>query len=353
MDCSASDKSPLPVRLTELSVTGGCGCKIAPARLAALLRQSAVLPAVPPAELLAGAAHAEDAAVWKISESTALVATVDFFAPMVDSPFDYGRIAAANAISDIYAMGARPLFALALAAMPESLPDSVIAEIFAGGAECCRAAAAVVAGGHTILAKEPHYGMAVVGQISPARVLTNGGACLDDVLILGKPLGAGLLAAAARRGELAAADAAQMINNMTLLNKAGARMPDIEGVHAMTDVTGFGLCGHLLEMCRASDCAAVLHFADVPLQEAATALAQAKRETAAGGRNWQSYGAEVSGVADDWRRIILTDPQTNGGLLIACAPAAAAAVLDILREEGCTQAAVIGRVQAGAGVFVK
>ena len=340
------------IRLTQFSQTGGCGCKIAPARLRALLKQAGVLPPqfVPPA-LLAGAENAEDAAVWKISEECALVATADFFAPPVDSPRDFGRIAAANAISDIYAMGASPLFALALAAFPAAVADEDIAAVWAGGAEICAEAGAIIAGGHSIAAAEPLYGLAVVGRANPKKILTNGGARAGDTLILGKPLGAGLLAAARRRGELADEDYAQMTDAMTTLNRAGEKMPD--GVSALTDITGFGLLGHVLEMCRASGCRAALRFSAIPFFERAQILAEQGEATGASARNWQSYGGEVFGAAEKQMQTLLTDPQTGGGLLAACAPEAAAEVLAAFHQNGCPRAAIIGEMKTGAGVVVE
>ncbi|MGI9298549.1 MAG: selenide, water dikinase SelD [Gammaproteobacteria bacterium] len=345
------------LRLTETAKTGGCGCKIAPRRLRELLLRSGVLHShsgSAPESLLAGAENAEDAAAWKISDDCAIVATADFFAPMVDVPRDFGYVAAANAISDVYAMGASPLFALALAAMPSAvLDDDDIAEIFSGGGECCRAAGIVVAGGHSIDAAEPLYGLAVIGRAHPEKILANGGAQTGDVLILGKPLGVGLMSAAHRNGRLSESDYRRMVGAMTTLNRAGEKMPAVDGVHSMTDVTGFGLLGHLLEMCRASSSRAVLRFSAVEFFARAAELAQNGEATGASKRNWESYGANVGGEIAPWRRTLLTDPQTGGGLLIACAPAAAAEVLSVLREHGNTKAAVVGEITPGADIFVE
>ena len=338
-------------RLTELAATGGCGCKISPARLHDLLQAAKVFGA-PPRELIAGAENAEDAAVWKISNDCAMVATADFFAPMVDSPYDFGRIAAANALSDVYAMGARPLFALALAAMPGVLDEKDIADIWRGGMECCRSADVALGGGHSIDAAEPLYGLAVIGRVHPERMLTNGGAHSGDALILGKPLGVGLMSASHRKDELSTADYQTMVGAITTLNRAGEFMPSVSGVHAMTDVTGFGLLGHLLEMCRASSCRAQLQFSALPLFARARRLAEDGVVTGASTRNWNDYGAEVEGVADDWRRTLLTDPQTGGGLLVACAPKAADEVLATFNQNGNPQAEIIGTMTDGAGVVV-
>ena len=342
------------VRLTETAKTGGCGCKIAPGRLHALLRRSGILHSGAASDcLLAGAENAEDAAVWKISDDCALVATADFFAPMVDNPRDFGRVAAANAISDVYAMGASPLFALALAAMPSALGDDDIAEIFAGGAECCAAAGIVVAGGHSIDAAEPLYGLAVLGRAHPSHILTNGGARAGDNLIFAKPAGVGLMCAAHRKQELSDSDYRQMVGAMTTLNRAGEKMPAISGVNAMTDVTGFGLAGHLLEMCRASECRAVLRFSEVPFFARAEELAQSGEATGASKRNWESYGENITGALSLLQQTLLTDPQTGGGLLISCIPAATDAVLTTLREHGNPRAAVIGEMTTGENIFVE
>lgn len=342
--------SPRP-RLTSLAKTGGCGCKISPARLHELL-QAAKVFGTPPRELIAGSENAEDAAVWKISNDFAMVATADFFAPMVDSPHDFGRIAAANALSDVYAMGGRPLFALALAAMPEVLDEKDIADMWRGGMECCRTVDVVIAGGHSIDAAEPLYGLAVIGRVHPERILTNSGAHSGDVLILGKPLGVGLMSAAHRKDELSAEDYQTMVKAITTLNRAGEFMPSVSGVHAMTDVTGFGLLGHVLEMCRASSCSAELQFSTLPFFTRARRLSEDGVVTGASKRNWNDYGSEVEGVADDWRRTLLTDPQTGGGLLVACSSEAADEVLATFIKNGNPQAEVIGTMTDGAGVVV-
>ena len=339
-------------RLTALSATGGCGCKIAPRRLRELLGRAGVVPAAAE-DLLVGAENSDDAAVWRVADDCAIVATADFFSPPVDVPRDFGRIAAANAISDVYAMGAQPFMALALSAMPSVLDDAEIADIFAGGAECCRQAGVLIAGGHSIAAAEPLYGLAVIGRAHPDRLLRNGGARPGDYLILSKPLGVGLMSQAHRRGELAAADYADMVDTITQLNRAGAALATVSGVHAMTDVTGFGLLGHLLEITRASDCRAVLCFSSVPVMTCARLLAVSGAATGASERNWQSYGDDVGGVAlADWQRTILTDPQTGGGLLLACAPAAAVAAVAVLQEHG-SAATIIGNITAGAGIVME
>ncbi len=336
------------IKLTEFSHGGGCGCKIAPAVLSELL---ASMPAglVPP-ELLVGTDTADDAAVYRLNERQAIVATTDFFTPIVDDARDFGRIAATNALSDVYAMGATPIFALAVVGMPlDRLPREVIGEILQGGAEVCRDAGIPIAGGHSIDVLEPIYGLVGLGVVDPAKVKTNAGARAGDVLVLSKPLGVGILSAGLKKGRLSAQGYAQMIHWTTTLNRAGARLADIDGVHAVTDVTGFGLAGHLLEMCRGSKLAATLRFADLPLIDEAVALVREGVATGASARNWASYGAgvELAAEAPDWQRKLLTDPQTSGGLLIACAAEALEAVQAAIAAEQGAPGAVIGRLAGG------
>ena len=340
------------MRLTELSKSGGCGCKVAPAALRDLLLRVGMGGETAPQALLVGAENADDAAVWKINDDTAIIASADFFAPLVDVPGDFGRIAAANALSDIYAMGGKPLFALALSAMPRGvLSDEIIAEILAGGRTMCEKAGVIIAGGHSIETSEPLYGLAVLGVAHPNRLLTNGGGVVGDVLLLGKPLGVGVLSASHRRGQLSAENYAELLSLMTQLNDAGYELAGLSDAHAMTDVTGFGLLGHLLEICRSSDCAAQVDFARLPVLAEAVKLAAAGVVTAAAARNWDSYGDEVilaEGIKE-WQKALLTDPQTSGGLLLCCAPHAADAALHIFHSHGCTEAAIIGRLCAAEG----
>jgi selenide,water dikinase len=336
------------VRLTALSHGGGCGCKIAPAVLAELL--AAAPAAGVPKELLVGTASADDAAVYRLNDEQALVATTDFFTPIVDDPYDFGRIAAANALSDVYAMGGRPILALAIVGMPlAKLPLAVIRRILEGGEAVCAQAGVPVAGGHSIDAAEPIYGLAALGLVHPARVKRNSTARAGDALVLGKPLGVGVLAAALKKGALEPAGYAALVATTTKLNATGAALAAMDGVHAMTDVTGFGLAGHLLEMCRGSGVAAEIGFAELPVLEEAVPLARSGVATGASERNWASYGAEVDLPAgfERWQRDLLTDPQTSGGLLVACAPAAASEVLAEFRRGGFERARVIGRLCAG------
>ena len=333
-------------KLTRLSSGGGCGCKIAPAALRDILAGAGGNFPAPP-QLLRDAQSADDAAAWRAANDLAVLATADFFPPVVDDPADFGKIAAANALSDIYAMGGTPLFALALVAAPASLAAGDVSAILRGGADMCAQAEVPVAGGHSIAAAEPLYGLAVVGRAHPKRLMTNGGAKPGDVLILGKPLGVGVLAAALQKDSLPPEGYSQMLSQTTLLNKAGPALAATDGAHAMTDVTGFGLLGHLLEMCRASDCAARIDFARLPLLDAAVVLAKDGIAAGASGRNWKSYGGEVLLPSEmaEWRRVLLTDPQTSGGLLLSCAGEVAESALAVFREHGCAQAAVIGEMR--------
>ncbi|HUB95267.1 MAG TPA: selenide, water dikinase SelD [Stellaceae bacterium] len=335
-------------RLTDLAHGGGCGCKLAPAVLQRIL---AKMPAGGSfANLLVGTETADDAAVYRIDDRQAVVATTDFFMPIVDDPRDFGRIAATNALSDIYAMGARPILALAIVGMPvDALPVETVQEILAGGASVCGAAGIPVAGGHSIDSVEPIYGLAALGLVDPTRVLRNSTARAGDRLILTKRLGIGIFSAALKRRELEPALYREMIATTTQLNDVGMALPEIEGVHAVTDVTGFGVLGHGLEMCRGAALGLSLSLARLPFFPAAATLAEAGVGTGASKRNWQSYGAEVDLPPDlpEWRRNLLTDPQTSGGLLIACAPEAEAPVLDLVRRHGFAHACAIGHFTEG------
>lgn len=331
---------------------GGCGCKLSPTLLRDLL-QSAKIYDTPPAALLVGAKTADDAAVWQLDEETAIVSTADFFSPLVDDARDFGRIAAANAISDVYAMGGEPLFALALAAMPKDiLSTETIADIFSGGREICQQAGAVIAGGHSIDAQEPLYGLAVVGRVHPSKLLTNSGAQVGDALLLGKPLGTGILSAAYKKQCLLEDEYEAMLSVMLSLNKAGAKLANLRGVHALTDVTGFGLLGHLQEICKASGCAAEINFSQLPLLTAAVRYAQQGIITGASGRNWQSVQHAVTHQGEEWQRHILTDPQTSGGLLCCCAPEEVSAAIQVFADCG-QMAQQIGVIQRGQCITVR
>jgi len=351
MDTSAASSSPAaPPRLTSLSHGGGCGCKIAPGVLSEILRGTAGMP-VPP-ELLVGIETSDDAAVWQLNDEQALIATTDFFMPIVDDPFDFGRIAATNAISDVYAMGGRPILALAIVGMPVNvLGTDVIGRILAGGQAVCRAAGIPIAGGHTIDSVEPIYGLVALGLVHPQRVLRNAAARQGDRLVLGKPLGVGVLSAALKKSRLDEAGYAAMIDTTTRLNTAGPRLAELDGVHAMTDVTGFGLAGHALEMARGADAQVAIDWPRVPLLAQVREMAADGMVTGASGRNWAAYGADVllDERLDATDRALLTDPQTSGGLLVACAPHAVDAVLAVFRAEGFAEAAEIGEITDGPG----
>ncbi len=338
-------------RLTSLSHGGGCGCKIAPGVLSEMLKGMKGLPM--PRELLVGIETNDDAAVYKLSDDIAIVATTDFFMPIVDDPFDFGRIAATNAISDVYAMGARPIMALALVGMPINvLSTATIGRIFEGGAAAASAAGIPIAGGHSIDSVEAIYGLVALGVVHPDRVKTNRGAQPGDVLVLGKPIGVGVLSAALKKRTLDEAGYGAMIDCTTRLNTPGSDLAAIDGVHAMTDVTGFGLAGHGLEMARGSGCGIRIDWAAVPLLAGVRDLAGAGYVTGASARNWAGYGSEVAlpqGFAEA-DRALLSDPQTSGGLLVACAPGALDQVLECFARHGFAEAARIGEVsQAGAG----
>jgi selenide,water dikinase len=344
-----------PIKLTSFSHGGGCGCKIAPGVLAEILKKSSGFPV--PKELMVGIETADDAAVYKLNDEQALIATTDFFMPIVDDPFDFGRIAATNAISDVYAMGGTPIMALALVGMPiDKLPLDTIGKIIQGGESICAEAGIPIAGGHTIDSVEPIYGLVVLGLVHPSKVKRNADAKAGDKLILGKPLGVGVLSAALKKNALDAAGYEAMIASTTKLNKPGKVLSELTGVHALTDVTGFGLLGHLLEISRGAGLAAKLDMANIPLLPGVHELAEQGFVTGASGRNWAGYGhdVELGDAITPTQQVLLTDPQTSGGLLVACAEESVEEVLAIFRREGFPHAAVIGEMQAGlAGVEVK
>ncbi|APB99236.1 selenide, water dikinase SelD [Polynucleobacter asymbioticus] len=332
-------------RLTSLSHGGGCGCKIAPGVLSEILQSVPQLPF--PKELLIGIETADDAAVYQINESQAIVATTDFFMPIVDDPFDFGKIAATNAISDIYAMGGTPLFALALVGMPiKVLSNKTIARILEGGAEACRSAGIPIAGGHTIDSVEPIYGLVAIGLVDPKNVKSNASAQAGDVLILGKPLGIGILSAALKKDLLGPEGYREMIANTTKLNSAGPELAKLSGVHALTDVTGFGLAGHTLELAKGSGCTAHIDWSQVPLLSNVQTLADNGVITGASDRNWASYGDKIGLPADFTiaQRALLTDPQTSGGLLVSCSPDSVQDVLNIFSHHQFLGARVIGQM---------
>ena len=345
---NAPDRAPDRIRLTEFSHGGGCGCKIAPAVLSEILASTPIRGL--PKDLLVGTETADDAAIYRLNDEQALVATTDFFTPIVDDPFDFGRIAASNAISDVYAMGGRPIFALAVVGMPlEKLPVAVIQRILEGGESVCAAAGIPIAGGHSIDTLEPIYGLVALGLVHPKKVKRNSTAKSGDVLVLGKPLGIGILSAALKKGKLSEAGYRAMLDWTTRLNTPGAALAELPGVHALTDVTGFGLAGHLLEILRGSKLAGEVRFDALPVIPEALDWAKQGVATGASERNWAGYGHEVVLTSDfpDWKRKLVSDPQTSGGLLVSCAPDAVQAVQNEFKKRGFAEVAVIGKLSAG------
>lgn len=341
-------------RLTSLSHGGGCGCKIAPGLLSEILKNTNRLP-VPP-QLLVGIETADDAAVYQLTDDIALIATTDFFMPIVDDPFDFGRIAATNAISDVYAMGGKPILALALVGMPINvLSTDVIGKILEGGESVCAAAGIPIAGGHTIDSVEAIYGLVALGVVHPKKVKRNSDARVGDRLVLGKALGVGVMSAALKKELLSAAGYAQMIATTTKLNTPGPDLAAMDGVHALTDVTGFGLAGHALELARGARAQVVIDWSAVPLLPGVRELAAQGLVTGASGRNWAAYGGDVQLPAGfgEVDQALLTDPQTSGGLLVTCDPAAVADVLAVFRRHGFEAAAQIGEVIAAGAEGAK
>jgi selenide, water dikinase len=341
-------------RLTELAHGGGCGCKLAPAVLQDLLARKA--PSMPFAQLLVGNESSDDAAVWQVDERTCVIATTDFFMPIVDDPYQFGRIAAANALSDVYAMGGKPIMALAILGMPLGKLDvDAVRQILAGGESICAEAGIPVAGGHSIDSAEPIYGLAAIGLSTPAEVRRNAGARPGDALILTKGIGVGIYSAAFKKGALPTEAYDEMIASTTLLNRVGHELAQDADVHAITDVTGFGLLGHAMEMARASGVSLHIEASRVPLLVQAEALVQTGFVTGASKRNWASYGEGVvlpEGFPE-WRRDLLADPQTSGGLLVSCKVDRAEAIRDMIEGAGYPRASIVGRVADGApGVVV-
>jgi selenide,water dikinase len=338
-----------PIRLTQFSHGGGCGCKISPAVLSDILAETPVRALMP--DLLVGIESSDDAAVYRLNDQQAIVATTDFFTPIVDDPYDFGCIAATNALSDVYAMGAQPIMALAIVGMPlDKLPLQAIRRILAGGESVCATAGIPIAGGHSIDTLEPIYGLVALGVVHPDKVKRNDRARDGDVLILGKPLGVGILSAALKKGRLSDPGYAQMIRSTTQLNTPGPRLAEMPAVHALTDVTGFGIAGHLLEICRGSKLAAQIDFDALPILAEARKWAEQGVITGASARNWASYAAQVKLPPQfaPWRHALITDPQTSGGLLVACAPEAVEQVMAEFRNASFADARVIGKLVEGA-----
>lgn len=337
------------VRLTDLAHGGGCGCKLAPAVLQQLLADKPA--AAPFAQLLVGTESSDDAAVWQVDEHTCVIATTDFFMPVVDDPHDFGRIAAANALSDVYAMGGKPIMALAILGMPlDKMEVETVRAILAGGESICAEAGIPIAGGHSIDSAEPIYGLAAIGLCAPSDVRRNSGAQVGDAVILTKGIGVGIYSAAFKKQVLPADAYAEMLASTTLLNRVGHTLAKDKDVHAITDVTGFGLLGHGLEMARGSGARIRIRLSRIPWFAQAEALAQAGYITGASRRNWNSYGDGVALPADlpEWRRALLTDPQTSGGLLVSCRPERAEDIRAMIEAAGYPRASIIGEVAAGS-----
>jgi selenide, water dikinase len=338
-----------PIRLSQLSHGGGCGCKLAPSVLQQLL--SGQPAATRHKQLLVGVETGDDAGVWELDNGTCVIATTDFFMPMVDDPHDFGRIAATNALSDIYAMGGTPIMALAILGVPvDKIPAEMVRKILEGGASVCEAAGIPVAGGHSIDSPEPIYGLAVTGIGAKANIRRNSEAQTGDKLILTKPLGVGIYSAAFKKAALGRAAYDEFIATTTLLNRIGAELGKDPAVHAMTDVTGFGLLGHALEMARGANKTLAINVSALPWLREAAALAQQGFITGASGRNWKSYGTEVALPADtaEWQRQLYCDPQTSGGLLVACAPDRAEALVKEIFGAGYPAARIIGEAKDSA-----
>jgi selenide,water dikinase len=336
------------IQLTSFAHGGGCGCKLSPAVLADLLQATPATAMF--SELLVGTETSDDAAVYRLNAEQAIVATTDFFMPIVDDPHDFGRIAATNALSDVYAMGGTPILALAILGMPVGkIPISAVQQILGGGAAACRAANIPIAGGHSIDNPEPIYGLVALGLVHPDRVLRNSGAKAGDRLILTKPLGVGIYGAALKRGALDAELYRAMIATTTQLNSIGAGLGGEPGVHAVTDVTGFGLLGHALEMCRGSGLSAIIEPERLPLLFGVEQLAESGFGTGGAQRNWSSYGEYVRLPASlpEWRRGLLCDPQTSGGLLIAVEAKYARALVEHCRANGFAATVEIGELVQG------
>ncbi len=337
------------IKLTGLAHGGGCGCKLAPSVLQDLLADQPTMAGFK--QLLVGSETADDAAVWQVDGNTCIIGTTDFFMPMVDDPFDFGRIAATNAISDVYAMGGRPLFALAILGMPvDKIPAEMVRQILKGGASVCADAGIPIAGGHSIDCPEPVYGLAVIGSCRPEQLRRNSTAKAGDALILTKALGVGIYSAAIKKNALEMSQYDEMIASTTLLNKIGSEIATNAHVHAITDITGFGLLGHSLEMARGSHLQIIIDLDAIPYLSKAKSLAQQGFVTGASHRNWTSYdsGVVLPAGLPDWQRHLLTDPQTSGGLLIACSDSAADALVSKIRNAGYPAAMRIGRAEAGA-----
>ena len=335
------------MKLTQYSKGGGCGCKIAPSVLQEIIQTHS--PHIFPG-LLVGNEHSDDAAVYQIDDNSALISTTDFFLPIVDDAFDFGRIAAANAISDVYAMGGNPLLAIAILGWPlEKLPLNGAQKILEGARAVCKEAGIPLAGGHTIDSQDPIFGLAVTGMVSLSNLKKNNTAQVGDLLFLTKPLGIGLLSTALKRGVLDPAHYSILLEQMTKLNSIGSKLGENEQVHAMTDVTGFGLLGHLIEMAEGSSLSAIIHYPAVQKLSGVSEYLKQRTIPDATFRNWNSYSKKVQfekGVDVMEAFNLLPDPQTNGGLLIAVAEAGVNELNEILSRGGYPGLQPMGRLTA-------
>lgn len=343
-------------RLTKFSHGGGCGCKIAPSVLSNILQSGFAAPENK--QLLVGNASNDDAAAYDLGNGTALISTTDFFMPIVDDAFSFGKIASANAISDVYAMGGKPILAIAILGWPvEKLPAELAQQVLEGARNICMEAGIPLAGGHSIDSPEPIFGLAVSGLVDIKNLKRNNTAKEGDLLFITKPIGVGILATAQKREKISDEHLTQLIKQLTTLNKAGEALGKISGVNAMTDVTGFGLIGHLIEMAEGSGLSAEISYASIPFLESAKIYQQQKIGPDATFRNWNSYSAKVgfgAGVNVTEAFHLLPDPQTNGGLLIAVAPDSINEVIDVFESFGLEAfAQPIGKLQAKAEKIVQ
>jgi selenide, water dikinase len=322
----------LEIKLTQFSHGSGCGCKIAPDILQEIIKSTQEKTHF--SNLLVGNSTKDDAAVWAINDTEAIISTTDFFMPIVDDPYTFGRIAATNAISDIYAMGGEPIMAIAILGFPiDKLTTDVAKAIIDGGKETCRLANIPLAGGHTIDSPEPFFGLAVTGRAKISEIKKNSDAQFGDVLFLTKPLGVGLIATAQKMGILQEGELQTAIDIMAKLNDVGRILGQKEYVSAMTDVTGFGFAGHLIEMCEGSNLAAEIHFDALPIIEATKNYAYSFIAPKGFTTNWKVCEEKVSATTES-QRVLLGDPQTSGGLLIAVHPEFADEISAILEEQG-------------------
>ncbi len=336
----------MTVRLTQYSHGAGCGCKISPSVLGNILKNNMAEPA---ANLIVGNSDRDDAAAYLLGEGQVLLSTTDFFMPIVDDAKDFGRIAAANAVSDIYAMGGRPIMALAILGWPiDKLAAEVANEVIAGAREVAASCGMAIAGGHSIDAPEPIFGLSVNGLVEAKNLKRNSTAEPGDMLILTKPLGIGMHTTATKRGVLNAEHQGLAIAQMLMLNTIGRRLAELPGVHAMTDVTGFGLAGHLFEMLNPRKLAAEIDFSSLPLLPGLAGYVAAGIIPGGTTRNFESFGGHVDGIDDPYRRAVVCDPQTSGGLLVAVAPDALGAVNTLFQDAGIAdRCQVIGKISAG------